>query len=348
MRRSSASSAAPVRARPASSTRSPAISKPRRGSHPHQRRVRCSTRAAASTCRPQQRRVGYVFQDALLFPHLDVRIEPALRPAAARAGGCASSTRRASSTLLGLGALLQRKPEHAVGRREAAGRDRPRAARPAAHPAAWTSRSRRSTSRASRRSSTTSSACATSSTFRSSTSATRSPRSRGSPTRVVVLSDGKCVARRRRRGRDGPTRPPARDRALRGGSLLDTTGRRARSRRSADDAARSTAASSSCPASQRRHRRARARAHPRARRVARACASRAGISILNVLPGRVTAIDTESPGPIVDVQLAVGERAARPRASRGARCEQLGIHVGQDVYALVKAVSFDQRSVGYA
>jgi molybdopterin-binding protein len=27
---------------------------------------------------------------------------------------------------------------------------------------------------------------------------------------------------------------------------------------------------------------------------------------------------------------------------------QLGIHVGQDLYALVKAVSFDHRSTGYA
>ena len=57
-------------------------------------------------------------------------------------------------------------------------------------------------------------------------------------------------------------------------------------------------------------------------------------------------MDDES-GPIVDVQLAVGAATLTARITRRS-VRQLGIHVGQDLYALVKAVSFDQRSVGYA
>ena len=52
-------------------------------------------------------------------------------------------------------------------------------------------------------------------------------------------------------------------------------------------------------------------------------------------------------GPIVDVQLAVGSAALNARITRRSY-EQLGLRVGQDVYALIKAVSFDRRSVGYA
>jgi hypothetical protein len=45
--------------------------------------------------------------------------------------------------------------------------------------------------------------------------------------------------------------------------------------------------------------------------------------------------------------LAIGGTALNARITRRS-FQQLGIHVGLDVYALVKAVSFDQRSVGYA
>jgi len=90
----------------------------------------------------------------------------------------------------------------------------------------------------------------------------------------------------------------------------------------------------------------RVRARIRARDVSLATERPTGISILNVLPGRVTAIDTAT-GPIVDVQLAIGSTPLGARITRRS-LQQLGVHVGQDVYALVKAVSFDRRSVGYA
>ncbi len=90
----------------------------------------------------------------------------------------------------------------------------------------------------------------------------------------------------------------------------------------------------------------RVRARIRARDVSIATKRPTGISILNVLPGRVTAIDTAT-GPIVDVQLAIGSTPLGARITRRS-LQQLGLHVGQDVYALVKAVSFDRRSVGYA
>lgn len=89
----------------------------------------------------------------------------------------------------------------------------------------------------------------------------------------------------------------------------------------------------------------RVRARIRARDVSIALARPADISILNVLPGRVVSIEAGE-GPIVDVQLAVGRASVTARITRRS-VDSLGIRVGQDVYALVKAVSFDQRSVGY-
>ena len=90
----------------------------------------------------------------------------------------------------------------------------------------------------------------------------------------------------------------------------------------------------------------RVRARIRARDVSLATQRPDGISILNVLPGCITVMDAGA-GPIVDVQLAVGG-ATNQRAYHAPVLQQLDIHVGQNVYALVKAVSFDRRSVGYA
>jgi len=90
----------------------------------------------------------------------------------------------------------------------------------------------------------------------------------------------------------------------------------------------------------------RVRARIRARDVSLATHRPAGISILNVLPGRVTGFDALS-GPIVDVQLAVGSAVLNARITHRSY-KQLGLGVGQEVYALIKAVSFDRRSVGYA
>lgn len=90
----------------------------------------------------------------------------------------------------------------------------------------------------------------------------------------------------------------------------------------------------------------RVRARIRARDVAIALDRPANISTLNVLRGRVTAIREET-GPIVDVQLAVGDALLLARITQRSRRE-LDLQVGRDVYALVKAVSFDHRSTGYA
>jgi molybdate transport system ATP-binding protein len=88
------------------------------------------------------------------------------------------------------------------------------------------------------------------------------------------------------------------------------------------------------------------RARIRARDVSLSIQKPTEISILNVLAAHVTAIDQET-GPIVDLQLAVGSATLVARITHRS-FEQLGIHTGQELYALIKAVSFDQRSVGYA
>jgi molybdate transport system ATP-binding protein len=90
----------------------------------------------------------------------------------------------------------------------------------------------------------------------------------------------------------------------------------------------------------------RVRARIRARDVSLSVRKPVEISILNVLLARVVAIDHET-GPIVDVQLAVSGATLVARITRRS-FRRLGIHAGQELYALIKAVSFDQRSVGYA
>jgi len=90
----------------------------------------------------------------------------------------------------------------------------------------------------------------------------------------------------------------------------------------------------------------RVRARIRARDVSLSVQKPSGISILNVLPAHVTAIAEET-GPIVDLQLAVGNVTLVARITRRS-LRQLDIRTGQELYAMVKAVSFDQRSVGYA
>jgi molybdate transport system ATP-binding protein len=90
----------------------------------------------------------------------------------------------------------------------------------------------------------------------------------------------------------------------------------------------------------------RVRARIRARDVSLSIRKPTEVSVLNVLPARVTAIAEES-GPIVDLQLAVGGTTLVARITRRS-LRQLGIRKGQELYALIKAVSLDQRSVGYA
>ncbi|HEX7270860.1 MAG TPA: molybdenum ABC transporter ATP-binding protein [Casimicrobiaceae bacterium] len=90
----------------------------------------------------------------------------------------------------------------------------------------------------------------------------------------------------------------------------------------------------------------RIRVRIRARDVSLALTRPTGVSILNVLEGSLVGVGGDD-GPIVDVQLRVGEVSLVARITRRSR-EQLRLHEGQTVFALVKAVSFDRRSVGYA
>ena len=63
-----------------------------------------------------RRRIGYVFQDSRLFPHLSVRQQPALRPLVlARADGGAAADLASVVELLGIGHLLERRPASLSG-----------------------------------------------------------------------------------------------------------------------------------------------------------------------------------------------------------------------------------------
>jgi molybdate transport system ATP-binding protein len=90
----------------------------------------------------------------------------------------------------------------------------------------------------------------------------------------------------------------------------------------------------------------RVRVRIRARDVSLALARPSGLSIVNVLEGTLVAL-VENGGPIVEAELRVGEASLRARITRRSRVT-LGLAEGQRVYALVKAVSIDRRSVGYA
>ncbi|MGH8798875.1 MAG: molybdenum ABC transporter ATP-binding protein [Casimicrobiaceae bacterium] len=90
----------------------------------------------------------------------------------------------------------------------------------------------------------------------------------------------------------------------------------------------------------------RVRVRIRARDVSLAITRPAGLSVLNVLSASVVAISTEE-GPIVEVQLRAGETPLLARITRRSR-KELELREGQEIYALIKAVSLDRRSVGYA
>jgi len=90
----------------------------------------------------------------------------------------------------------------------------------------------------------------------------------------------------------------------------------------------------------------RVRVRIRARDVSLSLARPAGLSIVNVLPATLVAIDDDG-GPIVEVEVRIGDTALQARITRRS-CVQLGLEEGQRVHALIKAVSLDRRSVGYA
>jgi len=291
---------------------------------------------------PEDRRTGYVFQDALLFPHMDVRSN-LLYGQRLRSPVDRSIEEARVVELLGLRELLQRKPNTLSGgekQRVAIGRallaqprillmDEPLAALDIPRkteildyverlrdelsiPIVYVSHSVAEISRLA--------------------------------DTVVVLSDGKCIAAGEVDEIMGRLDLRPATGRYEAGSLIETTV----VAHDLDDQLTTLAFAGGeliVP-----HLDAsigeRVRARIRARDVSLARQRPAEISILNVLPGFVTAMD-DGVGPIVDVQLAVGRATLNARITRRS-AQQLGIGVGQNVYALVKAVSFDQRSVGYA
>lgn len=86
------------------------------------------------------------------------------------------------------------------------------------------------------------------------------------------------------------------------------------------------------------------RVRVRARDVSLAVTPPDGISTLNILRGTVTEIGDDS-GPLVDVLVDIG-CPIWARISRHA-LQSLGIQVGNEIYAMIKAVAFDRRSLGY-
>ncbi len=84
----------------------------------------------------------------------------------------------------------------------------------------------------------------------------------------------------------------------------------------------------------------------RARDVALALAPPADTSILNVFPGTIRDIGEES-GPQVDILLDVGGAALWARITARSR-HDLGLAPGKQVFALVKAVAIDSHSLGRA
>jgi molybdate transport system ATP-binding protein len=88
------------------------------------------------------------------------------------------------------------------------------------------------------------------------------------------------------------------------------------------------------------------RVRVRARDVSLALEVPRGASIQNVLPSEVISLSGEF-GAIVDVALRVGAARLVARITRKA-ADDLGLAPGTRVHALVKAVSIDRRSVGFA
>ncbi len=86
------------------------------------------------------------------------------------------------------------------------------------------------------------------------------------------------------------------------------------------------------------------RVRVRARDVMIALAPPAGISALNVLPARVVEIGRE-PGPVADLRLASGSDTIVARVTRYS-IDALRLAPGREVFAIVKSVAFDRRSLG--
>jgi molybdate transport system ATP-binding protein len=68
------------------------------------------------------------------------------------------------------------------------------------------------------------------------------------------------------------------------------------------------------------------------------------ISALNILAGRIVALQDDG-RPIGEVTIAVGEGRIQARITRRSM-SQLGLATGREVFAVVKTVSIDHKSFG--
>jgi len=90
---------------------------------------------------------------------------------------------------------------------------------------------------------------------------------------------------------------------------------------------------------------ARVRIRIRARDVTLATQRPQGLSIRNILEGRVGEIEDHG-GAIVEVRVQLAGRDLLSRISRQA-LDEMKLETGQPVFALVKAIAFDKRSMGF-
>jgi molybdate transport system ATP-binding protein len=84
----------------------------------------------------------------------------------------------------------------------------------------------------------------------------------------------------------------------------------------------------------------------RARDVALSTREPDAVSMLNVLPGEVESMDPAGE-PLVDVRVLIGQVPVVARITRYS-CDRLGIAPGRKVYVLIKSVSLDRHATGYA
>jgi molybdate transport system ATP-binding protein len=82
----------------------------------------------------------------------------------------------------------------------------------------------------------------------------------------------------------------------------------------------------------------------RARDVAIATQPPSGTSVLNVLRGRIGEIDRND-GPIAELRLDLGGASLIARITRRSR-DQLELAPGREAYALIKSIAFDRHAVG--
>ena len=297
--------------------------------------------AAGVDLPPEKRRIGYVFQDGLLFPHMDVAANLLYGQRLRRAEDRRIDEARVVD-LLGLQDLLRRKPKMLSGgekQRVAIGRallaqprilllDEPLAALDMARKAEildYIERLRDELSIP---------------IVYVSHSVTEIARLADT---VVVLSEGRCVAAGDVDEVMGRLDVQSATGRYEAGALIET-----RVAGYDPDGQLTTLAFAGGELVVPRLNAAvgeRVRARIRARDVAIATQRPQGISMLNILRGSVAVVEMGQ-GPLAEVQIVVGRATLNARITRRS-LRDLDIRVGQDVYALVKAVSFDERSVSY-